>query len=252
VINRRGVVPGSSENSFLFHRISGNAYGMQMPPTGALRPEQIRTIKSWIDQGAEWPDSLANEADLRPLDPKAVAMVESLRAGDLKGFLSAASAEPKLLNARGPGGSTPFLYAVLYSSPSTLEKLLELGADCNQRNDANAAALMWAATDFDKTRLLLEHGADVNARSSDMRTPLMIAARRPGNSATVKLLLDRGAKPNPNDHLRWNPRLSSKPRPPGIPRALSCSSAMAPMPRPPANRRSPWQSRCVAPDASTC
>ena len=109
VINRRGVVPGSSENSFLFHRISGDAYGMQMPPTGALRPEQIQTIKSWIDQGAEWPDSLANEADLPPLDPKAVAMVEWLRAGNLKGFLSAASAEPKLLNARGPEGSTPFL-----------------------------------------------------------------------------------------------------------------------------------------------
>ena len=36
VINRRGIVPGSAENSFLFHRISGNDYGMQMPPTGAL------------------------------------------------------------------------------------------------------------------------------------------------------------------------------------------------------------------------
>src|SRR5579862_5658568 len=35
VINRRGVVPGSAENSFLFHRISGTDYGMQMPPTGA-------------------------------------------------------------------------------------------------------------------------------------------------------------------------------------------------------------------------
>jgi ankyrin repeat protein len=200
VINRRGVVPGSSENSFLFHRISGNEYGMQMPPTGALRPEQLQTIKNWIDQGAEWPDSLANEADLPPLDPKAVAMVESLRAGNLQAFLSAASDDPKLLNTRGPEGSTPFMYAVLYTSPSTLEKLLELGADSNKPNDAKATALMWAAADFDKTRLLLQHGADVNARSSDMRTPLMIAARRPGNSATVKLLLDRGAKPNPNDH----------------------------------------------------
>ena len=37
VINRRGIVPGSAENSFLFHRISGNDYGMQMPPTGALK-----------------------------------------------------------------------------------------------------------------------------------------------------------------------------------------------------------------------
>src|SRR5690348_6413288 len=43
VIGRRGVVPGSSENNALFQRISGGAYGMQMPPTGALRPEQIET-----------------------------------------------------------------------------------------------------------------------------------------------------------------------------------------------------------------
>ena len=57
--------------------------------------------------GAEWPDSLANEADLPPLVPKAVAMVDSLRAGDLKAFLRAASADPKLLNARGPRGRPP-------------------------------------------------------------------------------------------------------------------------------------------------
>ena len=44
VLSRRGVVPGSSDNSFLYHRISGSAYGLQMPPTGALRPEQIRII----------------------------------------------------------------------------------------------------------------------------------------------------------------------------------------------------------------
>src|SRR5437879_5188686 len=61
VLNRRGVVPGSSENSLLYHRLTGTAYGMQMPPTGPLRPEQINIIKTWIDQGADWPDSLANE-----------------------------------------------------------------------------------------------------------------------------------------------------------------------------------------------
>src|SRR5216683_6066234 len=75
VISRRGVVPGSSDNSFLYHRISGNAYGLQMPPTGSLRPEQIQTIKTWIDQGADWPDSRANEADLPPLNPKTLAIV---------------------------------------------------------------------------------------------------------------------------------------------------------------------------------
>src|SRR5215471_21164234 len=71
VIKRRGVVPGSAENSFLFHRISGSAYGMQMPPTGALKPEQVDTIKRWIEQGAE----LANDTELPPISPKAVAIV---------------------------------------------------------------------------------------------------------------------------------------------------------------------------------
>ena len=132
VLGRRGMVPGSSANSFLFHRIAGNAYGLQMPPTGALRSEQIDTIKAWIDQGADWPDSLANEADLPPVDPKAAALVETLHAGDLACFLKSAAAHPKLLNARGPEGSTPFMYAVLYTGPATLERLLKMGADVNQ------------------------------------------------------------------------------------------------------------------------
>ncbi len=200
VLGRRGVVPGSSDNSFLFHRISGNAYGLQMPPTGALRAEQIQTIRMWIDQGADWPDALANEAELPPLHPKAIALVETLRTGDLTAFMKSVTEDPQLLNARGPEGSTPFMYAVLYTGKATLDKLLKQGADPNKRNDGNVTALMWAATDLEKTRLLLDHGADVNARSADMRTPLMIAAGHPGNSAAVKLLLDRHANPDPNPH----------------------------------------------------
>ncbi len=207
VLGRRGVVPGSSANSFLFHRVSGNAYGMQMPPTGPLRPELIETIKTWIDQGADWPDSLANEADLPPLNPKAVAMVEALRTGDQGAFSKSVAEDAKLLNARGPEGSTPFMYAVLYSDAATLKRLLKQGADPNKRNDENASALLWAASDLPKTRLLLKHGADVNTRSNDLRTPLMIAARRPGNVATVKLLLEHGANPNPNK----NPATESSP-----------------------------------------
>src|ERR1700729_3236444 len=59
---------------------------------------------------------------------------------------------------------------------------------------------MWVAKDLEKTRLLVEHGANVNAVSDDFRSALMIAARQPNGAATVRLLLEHGANPNPNLH----------------------------------------------------
>lgn len=196
----RRVVPRSTANSFLYHRVSGSDYGMQMPPTGPLRPAQVATIKAWIEQGAQWPDALANEMDRPPLNSKAVAMVESLRRGDRQAFLKAAAEDPKLLNARGPEGSTPFQYAVLYGDAAIVEQLLKDGADPNLRNDAGATPLMWAAGSAEKTGILLAHGAEVNAVSDSLRTPLMIAAGLPAGRPVVKLLLEHGANPNPTKH----------------------------------------------------
>jgi ankyrin repeat protein len=193
----RRVVPGSSANSFLYHRIIGE-FGAPMPPDGFLKADQIAIIKAWIEQGAEWPDALSNEVDRPKPDAKALALVEKLRNGDMTGFQKDVAATPSILNARGPEGSTPFTYAVLYTSAATVEGLLAKGADPNARNDANASALMWATDSLEKTKSLLAHGADVNAKSDDMHTALMVAARKPGNSAVVKLLLEHGAKANPN------------------------------------------------------
>ena len=203
----RRVVPGSVENSFLYYRVAGSDFGIQMPPTGPLRKEQIQIIKAWIEQGAEWPDSLANEIDLPPLNPKAISLVETLRAGDRKTFDAMLAENPTLLNARGPEGSTPFMYAVLYTDAKTLERLIQQGADPNKRNDRGATALMWAALDLEKTRVLVAHGADVNAQSQDRRTPLMVAAGRPGGAPMVKFLLAHGANSNPTS----NPSAESSP-----------------------------------------
>jgi len=203
----RRIQPGNVENSFLYYRISGTEYGLQMPPTGPLKAEQIQIIKTWIEQGAAWPDSLANEIDLPPLNPKAIAMVDALRNADLPSFDKMLAEDPKLLNARGPEGSTPFQYAVLYTDAATLARLIRQGAAVNQKNDAGATALMWAALDLEKTRVLVDSGANVNAKSDDARTPLMVAASRPGNSATVKFLLSKGANVNPTS----NPSAESSP-----------------------------------------
>ena len=50
------IAPGNSQASRFYLKLIGSQYGPQMPPTGALRPEQIAILKAWIDQGAEWPD----------------------------------------------------------------------------------------------------------------------------------------------------------------------------------------------------
>lgn len=194
---RTVIIPGSSESSRLYLRLIGKQFGNQMPPSGPLSPDQAAVFKAWIDEGAAWPDELANEADLPPADPRAVAMVAALRGGDIATFQKFVKDDPKSLNLRGPDGSTPFMYAVLYSDAATVAQLLERGADPNKRNDADATALMWAATNLEKTRLLLDHGAEVNARSNDGRTPLLIAATQAGAAPIVKLLLEHGANPNP-------------------------------------------------------
>src|SRR6478736_4529582 len=59
------IGPGNSDGSRLYQRLIGNRYGQQMPPTGALTPEQTRVIKDWIDQGAAWPDPAAGETPIR-------------------------------------------------------------------------------------------------------------------------------------------------------------------------------------------
>jgi ankyrin repeat protein len=190
------IGPGDSEASRLYHRLIGDKYGPQMPPEGPLTAEQIRTIKSWIDQGAEWPNELSGEDPVAPPDAKATRLMELLRAGDKAGFRKLLQAEPAAARLKGPGGSTPLMFAVLYGDAETVRLVLDAGADANVRNESGATALMWATDDPDKTRLLLRAGADPNLKSDDGRTALLAATAGHPSYAVVKLLLDHGAKPS--------------------------------------------------------
>ena len=58
-------------------------------------------------------------------------------------------------------------------------------------------ALMMAAPDVEKMRLLLNRGANVNARAQSRFSALMVAAQYQDGDAAINLLLDRGAQVAP-------------------------------------------------------
>jgi ankyrin repeat protein/mono/diheme cytochrome c family protein len=191
--NGVSIIPGNSAGSLLYLKLTAPPQGLQMPPAGPLSAEQINTIRTWIDGGADWPDALSGEAQTPAPDSHAARLMEALRNGE--SFSDKMLREhPEAVNRSGTGGFTPLMYAVLYGDANSVRLLLEQGADPNLRNLGKASALMYAVDDPDKTRLLLDRGADANARSDEGQTPLLIAVLgHPNASAVVRLLLDHGA-----------------------------------------------------------
>lgn len=53
---------GKSAESKLIRRLVDGDGGMQMPPAGALLPEEIGIRRAWIDQGAEFRNDVGEDA----------------------------------------------------------------------------------------------------------------------------------------------------------------------------------------------
>jgi N-acyl-D-amino-acid deacylase len=132
---------------------------------------------------------------------------QAIRSNDL-GALRA-MVKSANVNEKDKRGATPLLYAAAYGSSEAVRVLVNAGAEVNASNDFGATPLMWAITDPEKVRLLLAHGAEVNARSKMGRTPLWLAAAHDGASATIKMLLDRGAALGVRDDKQSTPLLAA-------------------------------------------
>lgn len=58
------IVPGASDESPLIRYVTDDGSGIAMPPEGArLTESEVRLLRTWIDQGAAWPDALAGSAE---------------------------------------------------------------------------------------------------------------------------------------------------------------------------------------------
>ncbi len=109
------------------------------------------------------------------------------------------------VDTRDKRGATPLMLAAAFGSLDAMMLLLEAGANVNAKNNFDATALLWCAGDLAKVRLLVEKGADVKARSKLGRTALLIAAAHDGNSQTVKLLIEKGADVSTPDKFQFTP-----------------------------------------------
>jgi uncharacterized protein len=115
--------------------------------------------------------------------------IENVEAEAVRVLLDA-GADP---NIAPPGEDTPLHAAVNSTIDANVVKLLlEKGAQVDAKGSAGMTPLAWAAnySDLRKVALLLEYGADVKARSRRGRTPLSMARH---NKSVRTLLLNAEA-----------------------------------------------------------
>ncbi len=131
---------------------------------------------------AQAPEPIPNESLFRAIQRADSAEVDRLLQSGVS---------PNAVNA---GGDPALMVATLFADVESMEVLLRYGADPRQANGVGSTPLMWAIPNLDKVRLLIDHGADVNARTSTLeRTPFLIASSYPGSAEVLGLLVAHGA-----------------------------------------------------------
>ena len=142
---------------------------------------------------AETARRLAGTAELDVFE--AASLGDVARLGDLL------PSDPALAQARSDDDFTALHYAAFFDGPEAARLLLEHGADVNAFADnelgvrpLNSAA---AAGKRDVAAILLEHGADPNAPTRSGFTPLD-AARENSDDELADLLRSHGARDAPS------------------------------------------------------
>jgi ankyrin repeat protein len=128
-----------------------------------------------------------------------VNVYEAAGTGQTERLKELIAADPSLINSHSHDGFTPLGLAVFFGQPKAVKTLLDAGADVNlasrESMKVTPLASASAARQLEIARVLIEHGADVNARAASDFTPLHESAAS-GKTDFAQLLLEHGADPN--------------------------------------------------------
>src|SRR5688572_19392191 len=151
------VKPGKGGESLLVKRLTDSKLGILMPPTFPFPPgakvglpeATIQVLRSWIDQGAQWPEgiSLAIDEAGAAASSQEKALYAAIRAGDHRSAGALLSRDKELVNTVDHRGETPLMQAGVYSDAAMIKLLLDHDANLNVVSRDGATALMRAAGD---------------------------------------------------------------------------------------------------------
>ena len=135
---------------------------------------------------------------------KTAALFQAIRSG------STAELQQQLSNGADVNDSlnsySALMAATLNGSLEQMKILIAHGAQVNYQSSDGTTALWLAVPDWDKTKLLLDNGADVNHKIQGYGILVKLAAM-PGTIKLFHLLIDKGAdlkKSAPDNYLLYN------------------------------------------------
>ena len=126
-------------------------------------------------------------------------IVDAATVGDEMRLREMLEDDVTLANVYSPDGWTPLHLAAHFNHINAVRWLLEAGADAHARSQNDLAnqplhAAVAGQASLELLTLLLEAGAEVNARQRGGFTPILATAQN-GDLAATRLLLERGADP---------------------------------------------------------